>query len=177
MNYKELINNTQSLLVSQKNQLLEFYHSPRIYESRGKSIEFLIRETVNKYKISQNFNFIVNVDDSPIYNESKTYFFSTITNDYNKCFPCFIYGFWPELGLVSYREHIKSFVDNSPETKKIGWIGSPMSIPRQIFCSTYSCSYFTESIQNDWNRIDKNNLWKNTKTYLTYHLKKKEFLF
>lgn len=160
------------LYILKENQKLSIYHGKNIYESRGIELEKMIREADQEIDINQNYKFLINTDDRPMSQNEiegiKCYSFSTINNDFSTCCPCYIFSGWPEVGFGSYSELITSFASTEPETKKVGWIGSPMTIPRQIFHQYFSNTYFSESIVNEWNRTDPKQLHTHTKTYLTF---------
>ena len=154
---------SQYIEILRKNGEYSCYHH-NCYESRGKSVESLIKQASDALQLPQNFNLIVGTDDTPTYE----YNFSTISKNFLKCFPCFLFDKWPEVGIGKYDFLINSFQNTAPDSSKIGWIGAPMSFPRQKFCSQYGNSVFSEAIVNSWNRSDASNLHKNTTTYLTY---------
>jgi hypothetical protein len=133
-------------------------------ESRGKSVESLIRESLDKYPTTKNFSFTVGTDDIP----TNEYNFSVTDNNYKKAFPCFFFDSYPEVGVNNYSALINSFIDTKPKSNKIGWIGAPMTQCRSKFCSISKDKNFCEAIINTWNRSDPNRLFANTPTYLTY---------
>jgi hypothetical protein len=157
----------QNLYITQKNGILNFKHSPSIYESRGISVEKIIRETVKIYEVKDDFSFCVNTEDQPINGHASTYFFSTINDDYDNCFPCFLFDSWPQIGINNYTDTINNFQYNIPKFIKIGWVGAIGSVSRQIFCQNFANTYFTEAIINHWNRTNPNELFLNCSTYLT----------
>lgn len=158
----------QILYIEQNFNRLNFVHSPLIYESRGISVEKIIRDSVFKNSIKNNFAFYVNTDDAPLSGcPTPTYFFSTTNNDFDNCFPCFLFDSWPEIGIENYTNTISNFITTKPLSNKVGWIGSPMSMPRQIFCNRFNNTYFTEAIINNWNRNNPKALFSKCPTYLT----------
>lgn len=158
----------QILFVKQHDNHLHFFHSPYIYESRGIAVEKIVRDTINKYSIKSNFSFYVNTDDAPVTGcPFRTYFFSSTNYDFDNCFPCFLFDSWPEVGISNYTETIENFHNSTPASNKVGWIGSPMSAPRQAFCRNFGNTVFSEAIINEWNRNHPNALYNNCPTYLT----------
>jgi len=143
---------------------LHFIHKNN-YESRGLSIERLIRESVDKYNIEKKFNFTVWTGDVP---QGRLLSFSTARKNYDKTFPCFVYDGWPEVGLLNYDQTVSSFVDTNPTCNKIGWIGAIVCDVRKKYMSEYADTYFTEAITNNWNHYKPDELWKNTSTFLSY---------
>jgi hypothetical protein len=163
--------NLPLLYINQKNKKLKIYHGQKVYESRGIILEKMIREAATILGISQDYAFWINTDDKPLQNKIGNkfcYSFSTITKNHESCCPCYIFHSWPEVGIDNYSRLTDSFIDSEPESSKVGWIGYPMSIPRKIFNTYYSNTYFSQSLINDWNRSDPKQLHIQTKTYLTF---------
>ena len=144
---------------------LSFVHNLN-YESRGISVEKLIRNSIKHHNINHHFDLTVWTGDGP-----HQYFpsFSTINKNYANTFPCFVYDGWPECGLYDYDETCNSFQNTKPDCNKIGWIGYPGNIQvRAKFISDYANTYFSEAKSMDWTRDGGAELWKHTPTYMTY---------
>ena len=43
-----------------------------------------------------------------------------------------------------------------------------MTAPRKLFVEQYGNTWFSEGLTNEWDRADPEQLWRNTKTYLTF---------
>lgn len=153
----------QYVIAKKDRDSLEFTHV-HCYESRGKSVESLIIESLDKYPTKKNFSFTIGTYDVPTYE----YNFSVTNNNYKKAFPCFFFDSWPEIGVDDYSTLINSFIDTKPKSNKIGWIGYAMTECRSKFCHISKDKNFCEAIINTWNRSDPNRLFANTTTYLTY---------
>jgi hypothetical protein len=151
------------VLAIQKNNQLSFEHHNN-YESRGISVERLITQAVSHFNLTKDFSFRVWTGDHP----NTDYSFCTTTKDWKTTFPCFTFDSWPECGLSSYTGVISSFKDTLPSTEKIGWIGAPLNSIRSDFVQNFQDSPYIEPLVNNWNRVDPNNLWKNTNTFLSY---------
>jgi|APGre2960657373_1045057.scaffolds.fasta_scaffold69246_2 hypothetical protein len=145
---------------------LQFIHKDN-YESRGKSVEKLIRESINRYNITKKFDFTISTDDVP---HDKFHSFSTVYKNYIKAFPCFLYDAWPETGVDNYTDTILKFKDTVPVSNKVGWIGGGFGqIPvRTNFLNKFSNTHFSEGLCNAWNISNLHRLWENSKTYLSY---------
>lgn len=152
-----------SVTATLQNGNLTFIHDDN-YESRGKSVETLIRKTVLKFNVTKNFKFTVYTGD----NSKGKYSFCTEKKNWNETFPCYLFDSWPECGVFDYTETINSFKLTAPSTSKVGWIGAPLNRYRVNFLQKYGNTNFSEGIANNWNRSDPSNLWKNTKTFMTY---------
>lgn len=155
-----------NVYVSQHNGKLTFVHNQN-YESRGASIETMIRKAIIKYNILYDFSFAVFTEDKPTFR----YSFSTIDKQYNLTFPCFAFDGWKEAGLNKYEDCCSSFINTAPETSKIGWIGScgpngPEK--RKEFISKFQDKTdFLDIIVISWNTKDPKNLPKYTPEYLS----------
>jgi hypothetical protein len=148
----------------QNNLQLSFIHESN-YESRGISTEVLIRQALEKYKITKDFKLTVWTCDT--YNPQ--HFSVCVSPDaYNRGFPCFVFDKWVETGFEDYTNSITSFKNTTPLTNKVGWIGAITCNTRDNFLNNYSNTYFSEGILNNWNRSDPSNLANQTPTYLTY---------
>lgn len=153
-----------TVTAEQNNGKLSFEHRDN-YESRGISTEKMIRDAVEKYNIDKNFKFTVWTGDGC----NKEYFSVCVYDDcYDRGFPCFIFDSYKEVGMQDYSSTISSFNDSTPLTAKIGWIGAIVNPIRKLYLDRYRDTVFSEGILNDWNRVDRYNLSKNTPTYLTY---------
>jgi hypothetical protein len=153
-----------AIIANHNKEILSFEVEGHPYESRGSSIETLIKDTVSYYDIKNDFKFKVYPTDRPVVNG---YSFSTTTEEYSKCFPCFVFVSYPECGLKSYQDGI-SLTNTQPQTNKIGWIGAPLSLPRQLFCDKLGKTNFSEAIVNNWVRNNPKDLASNTPTFLSY---------
>lgn len=152
------------ITATQENGVLSFVHKKN-WESRGVSVEKLIRETVNRFKIEKNFVLNVCTGDRPF----GTYSFSTNTKSWGNAFPCFVFDGWPEVGVKNYEELISSFESREPLTNKIGWIGNTKMSPiRKVFVKSFSSKEYVEVLENFWNRKDPKNLFTNTNTYMSF---------
>jgi len=152
------------VIATQFRKSLSFIHHDNC-ESRGISVESMIRQTVDKYRITKDFRFRVWTGDVP----NGPYSFSTTNEDWKSTFPCFLFDSWPECGVIDYEKTVSSFINTEPETIKVGWIGASGSIiPRNIFIKNFGNTKNSEAMINDWNRQDPNHLWKNTKSYMSY---------
>ena len=148
---------------------LEFIHSNN-YESRGISIEALIRGCLDKYPTTKDFSIEIETNDVPVA-RPQGYDFSVTDKNYAKAFPCFFYDSWPQIGVNDYSHLINSFIDTTPESNKVGWIGKEdVSNDRTEFLrlSEDAENNYYEAISNRWRRINPQELYKNTPTYLTY---------
>jgi hypothetical protein len=108
---------------TQKDNILSFeYVNP--FESRGKSVEKMVRDAVAKYNIHKNFEFIVNLGDVPEGNATNIFHFCN-SHSLDKTFPDFMYDQYPEANLPSYADLINEFstYQKRPLTNKAGWIG------------------------------------------------------
>lgn len=146
---------------------LEFIHHNN-YESRGTSIEALVRGCLDKYPTAKDFVLGIGTADMP---NASEYNFSVTDKNYIKAFPCFIFDSWPQIGVDDYSHLINSFIDTIPESNKIGWIGNEdMSSDRVQFLklSEDAENNYYEAITNQWRRVNPQELYKNTPTYLTY---------
>ena len=156
----------------EKNQVLDIYHGKYIHEFRGIDLEKMIRKADQSIYSSQKYKFLIHTGDIPTQQTTiegvRCYSFSTINDNYSYCCPCFGFSGWPEVGFENYSNLIDSFIDTKSSNNKIGWIGNPMSTPRQLFHKHFSNTYFTESIINEWNINDPNKIYINTKTYLNF---------
>lgn len=160
------MNDEIGLLAIKQGDSLEFIHSNN-YESRGISIEDLIRECLDKYPTTKDFILRIGTDD--LLSDLEYNFFVTNKN-YIKAFPCFLYHSWPETGVDDYSHVINSFIDTKPESNKVGWIGAITNDSREKFnkiASTSRKNYY-QIIVNIWNRLNCKELYKHTPTYLTY---------
>lgn len=163
--------NNHLLYISQKNRKFKIYHGSDIFESRGIILEKMIKEAAQSQDIDQDYRFLINTGDIPIQNNIdgvRCYSFSTNTKNYDQCCPCYVFHSWPEVGIDNYSRITSSFIDSEPESSKVGWIGSPMSLSRKIFNAYYSDTYFSQSLINEWNRSGPKQLHIQTKTYLTF---------
>lgn len=142
---------------------LAFTHDTN-YESRGLSVEKLIRQSRDRFAIAKDFTLRVWTDDRP----NGRYSFSTTDKSYNETFPCYLYDAWPECGIPHYQRMIDAFIDTRPRFSKVGWIGSTLTGERQRFVDCYGNTAFSEALTNEWNRSDPRNLWRNTRTYMTF---------
>ena len=159
------------LYINQKDRELKIYHGQEIFESRGIILEKMVREAAQGLDISQDYAFWINTSDRPVQSKidnKSCYSFSTITKNHESCCPCYIFHSWPEVGIDNYSDLVNSFIDSEPESSKVGWIGSPMSLTRKIFKAYYSDTYFSQGLINEWNRSDPKQLHIQTKTYLTF---------
>mgnify|MGYP003123961155 CR=1 FL=1 len=99
------------------------------YESRGDSFEKLVRASLEKYPVDNEFSITVGMSDRK---SSCDYDFHTDCKDYDRCFPDPFFHSWPETGMRDYSELVKSFRDNEPNTNKIGWVGNKWTHPDRI---------------------------------------------
>jgi len=142
------------------------------YENRGESVKDLIagsiRYGIQKYNNypGKEFKMSIWTGDRPV--DEAHFSFSTITKNYKKTFPCFVYDSWPACNIQNYSELIHSFEDTIPSSNKIGWIGALTGDKRKIYHDQYHDTSFTETVTIDWNREDPDNLWKNTSKYLSF---------
>ena len=153
-----------AIIATQTGGVLSFAVQGQPYESRGISIQELIKDAVIEYDIGYDFSFKVYPTDQPI---EDGYNFSTVDKNYGRCFPCFVFVSYPECGLQSYR-HGTSLICTNPETNKVGWIGCPMVYTRQLFCRHFKDTDWSEAIENQWIRLDAHDLASNTPTFMTY---------
>jgi hypothetical protein len=142
------------------------------YENRGESVRDLIYNSVrygikkyNNYP-GKEFEMSIWTGDRP--SDSENFSFSTVTQNYQKTFPCFAYDSWPACNIQNYHELINSFEDTIPLSNKIGWIGAITGEKRRIYIDQYQNTPLTEAITLEWNREDPDNLWKNTSKYLSF---------
>jgi hypothetical protein len=108
-----------------KNNNFEFiYHNN--YESRGMSVEKMIRDAANTHNIVKDFSFIVNTGDIPEGNSDQfpIYHFCN-KQEYSYLFPDFMYDGWPEIKMPNYTNLINEIIkyDLPPMSNKAGWIG------------------------------------------------------
>ena len=145
---------------------LEFIHHNN-YESRGTSIEALVRGCLDKYPTAKDFVLGIGTADMP---NASEYNFSVTDKNYIKAFPCFIFDSYREVGIKDYSYVINSFIDTKPESNKVGWVGAVMSDCRENFLKVLDNDQndYYEGIVNKWWRNNKKELYKNTPTYLTY---------
>jgi hypothetical protein len=142
------------------------------YEKRGESVKDLIaasiRYGIQKYNNypGKEFKMSIWTGDQPM--DQAHFSFSTITKNYRKTFPCFVYDSWPSCNIPNYSELINSFEDTIPLNNKIGWIGALTGDKRKIYHDQYHNTSFTETITINWNSEDPDNLWKNTPKYLSF---------
>ena len=141
-------------------------------ERRGESVKDLIEASIrygiqkyNNYP-SKDFKMSIWTGDQPM--DQADFSFTTITENYKKTFPCFVYDSWISCGIQNYSQLIHSFEDTIPLSNKIGWIGALTGRKRIIYHDQYHDTPCTEAITINWNREDPNNLWKNTPTYLSF---------
>lgn len=143
------------------------------YESRGISIEKMIKQA---YELSSkpNFRIIVHTGDWPeFYPNKKTFCFSTTTEQYNQTVPDFLFDMWPEVGILSYDDTVDSIIESgrqNPEVNKIGWIGAMTSGVRRDMLELAKQGFLkdsTEFIDMTWNRVNPDALYKNTKSYIS----------
>ena len=153
--------------VYKKGDSLEFKHENH-YESRGESIEALVRGCLDKYPTTKDFILEIGTADVP---NSAEYNFCVIDKNYAKAFPDFFYDRWSQIGVNDYSHLINSFIDTKPESNKVGWIGAITSNCRKNFLkiSDNDQNDYYEAITNQWNfETDREKLYKHTRTYLTY---------
>lgn len=109
-----------------------------VVSNREKGVVELVRSTIQKYNVKENFIFTVRVADAPWESDGPEppprevseklpehfYGFCVYNERYHKAFPDYIYVGKPEAGLKNYTETVNNFVDSIPQTNKIGWIGA-----------------------------------------------------
>lgn len=143
----------------QNNGKLSFQHINPI-ESRGISVEKMVRDAVKKYDIHKNFNFIVNLGDVPecTSKEIPPIFNFCEVHSFDKTFPDFMYDGYPEIKLPSYTNLVDEFstYEKLPFTDKAGWIGSLKQHPtRDLFFTACQNNENFECIPISW--INKEN--------------------
>lgn len=141
------------------------------WETRGVSIEKLVREA---YELSNkpDFNFVICTGDKPeTLPNKKVFSFSTINDDYNLVVPDFNFDSWPQVGIDSYEEKIKSLMDigiGDPSTNKLGWIGCETNHNRRklfdIGQNSNNKEFYDFKLMS-WNRQNPNKLYEHTTTY------------
>ena len=158
--------NGERVTVYKNGDSLKFKHQNN-YESRGESIESLVRECLDKYPTTKDFVLEIGTSDLP---NSSEYNFCVTDKNYIKAFPDFFYHSWREIGVNDYSHLINSFIDTKPESNKIGWIGALTCGCRKKFnkITKESQNNYCEAIVNKWKRTDRQKLYKHTPTYLTY---------
>ena len=98
--------NGERITVYKNGDSLEFKHENN-YESRGTSIEALVRECLDKYRITKDF--VLQIETGDIPNPAK-YNFCVTDKNYLNAFPCFFYDSWPQIGVDDYSHLINSFI-------------------------------------------------------------------
>lgn len=158
--------NGERITVYKNGDSLEFKHKNN-YESRGTSIEALVRGCLDKYPTAKDFVLGIGTADMP---NASEYNFSVTDKNYIKAFPCFIFDSYREVGIKDYSHLINSFIDTKPESNKVGWVGAVMNNCRKNFnkIAKESQNNYCEAITNEWIRENPKELYKNTPTYLTY---------
>lgn len=96
------------------------------YESRGVTFEKLVRDSLDKYPVDNEFRITVGMSDRK---SGRDYDFHTDCKDYDKCFPDPFFDSWPETGMHDYSDLVKSFVNSEPKKNKIGWVGNKWTHP------------------------------------------------
>jgi len=159
----------QYVLCEHDSGVLKFTHN-NCYESRGLSVEKMVRDCINKYNITNNFVFIVNTDDIPRgdLDNIPIYHFCGSSN-YHNLFPDFCYDSWPEIQINNYSAETQAmrYLNETPVTNKIGWIGTLLCEKRTEIYNTYKDDERFEIIPISWIRQSDGNLTANN--YMSYY--------
>jgi hypothetical protein len=114
----------------------------------------MIRDTVSKYDINKNFEFIVNLYDVPEGDVKDIPIFHFCNfHSLDKTFPDFMYDGYPEVNLASYTDLIDelSVYTKTPFTNKAGWIGVLNQHPtRDLFLNKCENNENFECIPLNW---------------------------
>lgn len=108
-------------------------------------VQKMIYDAIEKFDLINNFEFKLNMGDSPRGNGC--YSFSTKTDDFSKTFPDWNFFAWPTAGIKNFTKTIETF-DKIPDAKtsKIGWIGSLLNVnARKQFVHRYGDTNFSEA--------------------------------
>jgi len=141
------------------------------YETRGESIEKLVREA---YELSNkpDFNFVICTGDKPGFlPDKKVFSFATIDNNFNLVVPDFNFDYWPQVGIDSYEEKINTLLEigvGDPSTNKLGWIGAETNFMRRRLYDIAQNSIYKEFYDvtiMSWDRTNPDKLYPLTKEY------------
>jgi hypothetical protein len=158
------------VIATQQDKHLHFQHY-NCYESRGKSVEKMIRAAISKHNIIKNFDILINTDDEPRFFgiEKKTKHFCTTNDNFSDVFPDFYYESWPEINVDSYSDLTLGLRDFStePETSKVGWIGTLLCEKRRQLFEACKVLPQYECIDINWVRQNSGRL--NAAKYLDYY--------
>lgn len=117
----------------------------RYVDERVTCIQNMIQDTIQKYNLSNRFEFLINLRDKPI---KGSYSFSTKTKNYDETFPDWSFFAWPSAGVNGFCETIKnSLPTKPPQHNKIGWIGSLLGVSeREQFVENFGDTEFSEAL-------------------------------
>ena len=152
-----------AVLCTKRGDEVHFHHGFN-YESRGHSVEFLIRAALERYPTRKDFDLHVHTTD----HFEGQFSFSSELGNYDDLFPCYLYHCWPETGLLDYTETVNALPNTPPETDKLGWIGSPQQPERAQFCERAKTHPRFEGTLITWNRANPARLDQNTSTFMTF---------
>lgn len=157
--------------------MLKFQHN-NCYESRGLSVEKMIRDCVKKFNIQRDFTFIVNTDDIPRgYLDNINIFHFCDNKDFHNLFPDFFYEAWPEIKIENSSADISAIklLSEAPATDKIGWIGTLLCDKRTEIYNTYNTDNRFDIIPINWFRQRDGTLTADN--YMTYYDQYKKWRF
>lgn len=161
----------QYVLCKQVNRNLEIQRV-NCYESRGLSVERMIRDAVRRYHITKDFEFAVNTYDIPeeVVQGIPNFHFCN-THDYEKLFPDFMYYGWTEINVPNYTKlvhQLQQYSKTDPTTNKAGWIGVLNQHPtRQLLYDRSINLEKIECIPITWERDNSGTL--KACNYMSYH--------
>ena len=114
------------IIIEQNNGALTFKHLNHTMDAHSYIIEKLIRRAATKFNIASDFKFAVFVNElsAPARTQNSLYWMGTFAKNYAATFPCYSYEVWPGGGNIDYEELCSSFVDSTPLSSKVGWIGA-----------------------------------------------------
>lgn len=167
----------QYVQCEQKSGVLKFTHA-RCYESRGISVEKMIRDCIARFNIQQDFNFIVNTDDVPRgrLDHVPIFHFCNAEN-FDSLFPDFFYESWPEIKVKSSSDETAALrhLNELPSTNKIGWIGTLLCDKRREIYNTFCSDERFEILPIEWKRQADGTL--NASNYMSYYEQYKKWRF
>lgn len=153
----------------QSSGVLKFTHV-NCYESRGTSVEKMIRDCVSKFNVTKDFAFVVNTDDIPRGNLTDLPLYHFCNNhNYHNLFPDFFYESWPEIKVDNYSLETQTMRSLYEEaiTDKVGWIGTLLCDKRQEVYNIYGRDNRFEIIPITWVRQVDGTLI--TDKYMSYY--------
>lgn len=120
-----------------------------VYGTRVEAVERMVIDTIDKFKLTNDFSIYVSMlDNSPLKSSAyraKVYFFNSTHKEYDALFPCYIYDSWPESGINNTEQYCKSFIDTTPLTNNIGWIGANTIELRRTVVELSKGSHFIDA--------------------------------